>query len=256
MKKLFACLFSLVLCLSSTVNVFAAPEDGFTVSVSGSGAPGIVVLEGVGNDAIVGYVVDASGTTLSTVYGGCVNSSSLEDAQNPESTMSEATRNELIGLYNQFVNKEIKLSEELEALNALVEEKFGKPNNADNMVVRDLMLVDLIHDECKAELAKEGTTLDITFELNVEKDTFLQVATLINGEWQLVEKVVNNNEDADTTNDGTVTVTFEDLCPVVFLVPGEMAQEEAAGFNWIYVILALIASLIAILLVKKSKKQA
>ena len=250
MKKLLACLFSLVLCFSSAAPVFA---DEFVPSVSGGGAPRIVYFEENG-EKLVGYVVDTSGKKLEPVKAGCLYVVSLEDAQDKDSKISDAARKQLLDLYDQFTKKEIKLSQELPALNDLVADKFGEGNNADNMVVRDLFLADLSHKVCKEELAKEGNTLDITFEMDVEKGTFLQVATYIDGEWQLVEKVVNNNEDDVKENDGTVTVTFEDLCPVVFLVPGEMAAE--AGFNWLWIILALIIAFILFLLAKKSKKQA
>lgn len=244
MKKLFLSLMTLVLCLC-TVNA-----EPFVPSVTNGGAPDIVTTDDNGTQ-IVGYVTNGEGTVLSTVYPECVYDYSLEDAQDENSNMSDTTRKMILDLYNQFVDGDIKLSEVLPALNDLVAAEFGKQNNADNMVVRDLFLVDLIHDECKAELAKEGTTVDVTFDVDIEKGTFIQVATYIDGEWQLVEKVVNNNDDEDPENDGTITVTFEDLCPVIFLVPGTM---NAAPFNWLYVIIPLAISFIAFILSKKGKK--
>lgn len=243
MKKLMIGLFSLVLALSLVSPVCA--EDDFTPSISGGKAPGIVT-ETIDGEEVVGYVVDADKNVLATVFAGCLGVVTLEDAQDKESNISDSARKTLLDLYEDLLEKEIKLSEELPELNKLVEEKFGKGNNADNMVVRDLMLADLVHKECKDELRKEGTTIDVTFEMKVEKGTFLQVATFIDGEWTLAEKVVINDDD-------TVTVTFEDLCPVLFLVPGEM-NEEVAGFNWWWLAIIPLA-LLFFLLSKKSNKE-
>lgn len=252
MKKLALCLMTTVLCLCTLcVPVMAEPESTFVPSVSAEGVPGIVTTM-VDGQEVVGYIVNsADGTKLSTVYPGCLYIISLEEAQDENSKLHHATRQTLIDLYNMFLNRDIILSEDLEELNALVAEEFGEGNNADNMVLRDLFLMDVTHKECKDWLVKEGTTLDVTFEMDVEAGTFLQVATYIDGKWELVEKVVNHNEDDDLENDGTVTVTFEDLCPVVFLVPGEMNQPT---FPWYWILIVLLIALGGYIVSKKGKK--
>ena len=244
MKKLALCLMTFILCVCSV----GATE--FVPSVTNGGAPDVVTTN-VNGEEIVGYVVDENGNQLATVYPGCIYTYSLEDALDQDSKMSDATRKMIVDLYNEFKDGKIKLSEVLPALNDLVAAEFGEQNNADNMILRDLFLCDLSHAECKDWLAKDGTTIDLTFKTDIEKGTFLQVAYYKDGQWHLADKVVNNNDDDNPENDGTVTVTFEDLCPVVFLVPGEMNE---AAFNWWYIIIAIIIAIAGYVYSKKSKK--
>lgn len=226
MKKVLIGLFTFVLALSLISPVCA--ED-FTPSISGGKIPGIVTENKDGKE-VVGYVVeDATGEVLSTVYTGCLYVVSLQDAQDPTSDISAAHRNELIDLNEKFSKGEINLG--------------------DGLVARDLFLADLI-DDCKDWLEKPGTSLTITFEMNVAAGTDLQVATFINGQWQFVKKVVINN-------DGTVSVTFEDLCPIVFLVK-EKAPLKPGGTDTgdktnVALLLAMLAgSALVLLKLKKA----
>jgi hypothetical protein len=72
----------------------------------------------------------------------------------------------------------------------------------------------------KAEALKEaGATLTVDFELEIENHDQLLVFVYIDGKWEPVEQVSANG-------DGIVTVTFEDICPVLFLAPGGDDQGE------------------------------
>ena len=83
----------------------------------------------------------------------------------------------------------------------------------DTYVVREL--VDLSYREQFAdeaeELKKEGVTVTITFKIGVGEDAEVAVYSYVDGEWLEAVKVTNNG-------DGSVTVEFEDICPVAFAV--------------------------------------
>lgn len=65
-------------------------------------------------------------------------------------------------------------------------------------------------DEALA-LKEEGVTLVATFDLGVSAETEVAVFSYIDGEWIEAVSVTNNG-------DGTVTVEFEDICPIAFAV--------------------------------------
>ena len=80
-------------------------------------------------------------------------------------------------------------------------------------VVREFVDVSFVCEDKDAHaeaLAEEGNTIAVTFEISVAKDAAVAVACYVDGEWVEVE-VVNNG-------DGSVTATFEDLCPVAIAV--------------------------------------
>ena len=83
----------------------------------------------------------------------------------------------------------------------------------DTYVIREL--VDLSYREQFAdeaeELKKEGVTVTITFKIGVGEDAEVAVYSYVDGEWLEAVKVTNNG-------DGSVTVEFEDICPVAFAV--------------------------------------
>ena len=90
--------------------------------------------------------------------------------------------------------------------------------------------------------------LVLTFDLDIEANKEVCVMTYKNSEWAPIKKVVNNG-------DGTVTCTFEHLCPVAISVantavpsPGDgPTQTGDVSVMWIYGGIAT-ASLIGIVL--------
>lgn len=87
---------------------------------------------------------------------------------------------------------------------------FGSNVKAEDLVVRDLFDLSVPEDA----VPKDGSTLTITFE-NSSNDPLL-VIIKCSDKWTTIpsENVVNNG-------DGTVTVTFSELCPIAFVVKGE-----------------------------------
>lgn len=228
MKKLALSLMAFVVCACTLFTPVLATE--FVPSVTTGGAPDIVTSV-VDGQEIAGQILDQGGNPVENILPGCIYSYDLQDALDENSTISEATKKMMNDLFNQFKNGQIKLSDVLPALNDLVANEFGEGNNADNLVVRDLFLANLIHDDCIQALKVVGNKAQLTFKTNIPKDTFLKVAYLVDGKWELAEDVVINE-------DGTVTALFEDLCPIIFLVPGEM-NEAPKPFNWLPIVIGM-----------------
>ena len=105
---------------------------------------------------------------------------------------------------------------------------------------------DLIH-----YLEIDGNTLTLTFKMVVPLETFITVMTYKDGEWDEVDKVINND-------DGTVSVKFSRLCPVLFLTGHPLAPVAPVQNNllWVIILCAVILILIVVvfyLLRRKSK---
>ena len=135
-------------------------------------------------------------------------------------------------------------------------------------VIRDLVDVSYKYNDCRTaeghgnkleELKTPGKTLTITFDLGVDKDTKIVVMTYIEntkvrsvseGAWVPAESVVNNG-------DGTVTVVFEDICPVAFVteLDGSVPTGDAAfGRLGIFFGLMIISAAAIVLLVYPKTK--
>lgn len=77
--------------------------------------------------------------------------------------------------------------------------------------LRDVVCVDFIDEEMAEALKEEGVTVTVTFDLGVAAEAEVVAFSFVDGEWIEAVSVVNNG-------DGSVTVVFEDICPVVFAV--------------------------------------
>ncbi len=178
MKRAFALILMIVLCIALAVPAFAA-SDAFAPSV---GKPDEFVPNIVADD-------------------DCLKLTASFDAE----TLPEAEYKELMMVYEALSDGSMTLP-------------YDKVEGIDpeKMVIRDL--VDISYfctDKCDKnhaeELKKDGVTVTVTFELGVSAEDAVVVMSYVGGEWILAEKITNNG-------DGTVTVVFEDLCPVAIAV--------------------------------------
>lgn len=76
------------------------------------------------------------------------------------------------------------------------------------------------HEHKDTALKETGSTLTMDFVLEIENYSNLIVLTYIDEKWELVEQVAVNDN-------GILTVTFEDICPVLILAPEGEEQGEA-----------------------------
>lgn len=237
MKKMICLLVLLVMCASLVMPVLATGA-AFVPSIGYKDGPGIDEAEMDGED------VDQ-----------CVIVSTIQQAKEKLTDISQEDRDLLQAVYE-----------------ALKDGSMTLPVDFD-YVIRDLLDVSFEYIDCRMidehnnkplQLKEEGVTLTITFDMDLGVDEKVTVLTFIEdeatrsgepkGNWVPVESAVNNG-------DGTLTVVFEDICPVVFLV--EQTEDiptpptgDAAG-KWLILAVGLMvisAAAIIVLLTTKSRK--
>ncbi len=208
MKKLLTLILSIVLMLTITVSASAAD---FVESITNKGAPELVVIDRLNGKDVVGFITGPDGNRLSTEFLECLIITSVSEAATDPDIPDDA-KDELLKVYEELNKPGTKLSDVCPALNDIVKEKWDKDKTADDLVIKDLFDVTDYCDDIPEHL-KDGAILDLTFDLGIGKDVFITAMVYVDGKWQPVVDCINNG-------DGTVTVKFDKICPVAFLVPG------------------------------------
>ncbi|MBQ7133184.1 MAG: hypothetical protein IJO20_01665 [Ruminococcus sp.] len=208
MKRLLTITLAIVLVLTITVSASAAQ---FVESITNKGAPELVVIDVVDGKEVVGFITGPDGNRLSTEYLECLIISSITEALSG-ADLPEGVKEELLKVYDEF-NNGAKLSDLCPALTEIVKEKWGADKNVDDLVIKDLFDVTDVCDNFDKFLTGEGSTLDLTFDIGIASGTFITAMVYVDGKWVPVVDCINNG-------DGTVTVKFDQICPVAFLVPG------------------------------------
>lgn len=249
MKKIVTGFLTLVLCLSVACPVFAA---GFVESIGYKPAPEIMPVDN--DEDIVGYIVDGNGTQITVEHRKCIVITPVSEADSSQEIPTKE-KEELLKEYDDFATGKKRLSD-VKGLNDLAKKVMGEGKTADDFVIRDFFDASIVCDD-KEELEKEGTTLDLTFKVGVAKNTPVAAMVFVDGEWQVVDKVVNNG-------DGTITCTFEKLCPVAFLVPGETTETGTSTVPktwdntnvvvWSAVAAVSLGLIVALIIIYRSKK--
>lgn len=253
MKKLVSFVLVAVMLLSFSVSAMAA---GFTPSVTNKGAPEIVFEIDSDGRKVLGYIRDANGNIIATCYDDCIVITSIAEAEN-STKITEEEKKILQDAYNELNKTDTKLSELCPDLNAIAKDLIGNNATADNFVIRDFFDLSPQCDDLKNHLPKDGTTIDITFNCSISKDSDVMAMVYINGKWKPVSKAVNNGN-------GTVTITFEEICPVAIMVPANAQNDSyvpVTGVNtqsgailWGGVMLVSLVSIVALVYVSRRKK--
>ena len=226
MKK-FMSLMIAVLLFVGLVCPALASENVFVPSISYKDGPEIVDAEMDSKD-----VED------------CLVVTSITDARNKSTDIDQADRDLLLEVYEKLDDGSMKLPLE------------------EDVVIRELVDVSWKKTACveadhghKAWLEEEGNTVTVTFDMGVNKDTDVVVMVYVDGQWVEAESVKNNGN-------GTVTVEFEDICPVAFCVKRADQTEspktgDAAVQNLPVFIMLMAVSAVALvtLVVLRAKKR-
>ena len=201
----------LAVLISLSVPAFAAEAD-FTPSVSSKPAPVVVpTTDDAGNPA-VGVIRDKEGNAVDYVEVDHLIVTAISEAET--STKIPAAAKELLLDVNAKLNN---------GSMQMPYDKFGDELKEKKMVIRDLFDASFVCEDCAPILAVEGNTLDITFDLGVSKGVEIYVMTYVNGEWNPIVATVNNG-------DGTITCTFEEICPIAFsVVEGDLTPPTVTG---------------------------
>lgn len=165
-------------------------------------------------------------------------------------TAPEAVKNALTKAFDDI--NEGKLDKVI----AKAAKAISKDYTSKNLIATDLFELTL-SAEAQAELkASNGGYISVKFKVAKAPAAVLHLNTETN-EWLNVgsENIIDNK-------DGTVTVNFSSLCPVIFLSVNENAPVEESGNNtWLIVVICIIAVAIIVIIVvcvnnskKKNKK--
>ena len=238
MKKIAVLAMVLIMLLSNIIGVSAA---GYLPSVSYEAFPGLVIVEDEDGNKIIGYVENANGEVLNTEYHGCILITPVMDAKREVSYLSEEAEKLLVDTYEILSAPDAKLSELIPELNGVAKNHLGEYATADDLVIRELIDITAVCDELIHYLSIDGNTLTLRFKMVVPKEDFITVMTFEDGNWEFAKEVKNND-------DGTVTVKFDRLCPVLFLtgLPVEPPAPAQVSLTLLLILCAVILLLIVV----------
>ena len=197
MKNLVRVVSCVLLVAMLSVAVFA---DSFTASVTQKDAP--VVTKSA-------EVVAADGTKVE------VKASDIKVESVAAKDMTPEVKAELDKAYDVIAKAE-SLEKAVPELKTVLEEaKIDVP--VANLVVRDLVNVSVSEDVAKL-LETEGTTITVSFKLDVKEGTTVVVMRFVDGKWVPVAL-----ENVTVNKDGTVDVKLDGVGPIAFLVENKYA---------------------------------
>lgn len=221
MKKTMIFLTVLMLLTAMILPVSAARAE-YVPSVTYKDGPDIVDADLGGSDV-----------------GDCLEVTSILEAKQKTTDILQEDRDLLLDVFKEISNGSMELPLE------------------DDYVILELVDVSFTASDCvpnhthKEDLAKEGTTIEVDFTLDVDPGVKVVTLVYLNGEWVPVETVNNG--------DGTVTCVFEDICPVAFAVPeGTRTEPPRTGDTsniglWLAMMLLAMAGIVVTALVYRSR---
>lgn len=229
MKKLICLLTVLALAMAFACPVFAA--EAFVPSISDKKEPDIVPDD----EGVIGEIWKDD-EVIDKVEGGCLVITPISEAET-STEIPEDAREELLYVYKELLEGDMTLPYEQDGL------------DPETMVIRELIDASWLCEDHPAMLEPEGVTIDLTFDIGVDADTKVYVYVYIDGVWTAVP-VINNG-------DGTVTCTFEELCPIAFCVAagtGKPPVQTGDEFNptiWIVLLAVSAAALVAVVVLRR-----
>lgn len=215
MKKIMSLVLALTL-LCSMVCVASAAQEDFVASITYKPAPEIVPVGEEDGQVIIGYIYDENGNVIGKIYEDCLLVTPISQAATSDKIPDDAEAL-LIQVYNQLVAGSMTLPYEKVA-----------GYNGETMVIRELVDATWLCEDstvktpCPDVVEPPKVVFQITFDLGVAAGTNVVVMTYKQSQWNPIVATKNNG-------DGTVTCTFEDLCPVAFAVPTKTVPTPGTG---------------------------
>lgn len=200
--------------MAATCMMMPVSAADFTPSVQGKEAPAIETVQTQTGEDVVALIKDASGNEVQGVMESQLIITPVAKADEAPEEIAEP----LLAAYEQ-IKAALNLKEIVPNIEDVVK-KVSKNLKVDNLVVRDLFDVS-VSDDIKA-LLDGGNTITLRFQLGISKDdTVLCLHNIEANKWEVIDpsKVVNNG-------DGTVSVTFDSLSPVAFVVEKQEAADK------------------------------
>ena len=199
MKRMFAIITIALMCVSLMVPAMAAQE--FMPSVTNKPAPEVMVAR----------ILDKDGSVIEEVGDECLIITPVSEA-NTSTEVPAASKEVLLNVYGKLLDGSVTIPYE----------KHNDNLDPSKMVIRDLFDATFVCTECPEMLEPEGVVLEIVFDLNVAPGVNVYAMTYKNDQWDPIVSCVNNG-------DGTVTATFEKLCPVEFSINTDTTPPSGTG---------------------------
>ncbi len=245
MKRILATMLTVLIIAGTALTAFAATTN-LVPSIAQKECPAVVDAQ----------LVDANGqaTTL-TANDIIVTPYAKKDAAAADIKAAlEAAYNEVVALKNvSLINTKADLDAAAKALKS--------EYTAKDLVVAELFDVTLTGNYANA-FATAGNTLKVTFDTTYDGATSNPIVLYrcaSSGEWKMIDasKVVK-------AADGQYTVTFSELCPVLFLKPGSevgvevepLGEKQVNTVLWISLAAVACIGIAVILPVMLKKKEA
>ena len=234
-------LLVLTIALVLAMGVVAVCADEFVPSIEVKEAPDVVAPADV-SEGVVAVIY--SGDADVEVAEGELVITSLSSAKEKDDEISKA----LVEAYNDVKGVE-NVEDKVDGL-----EKAAKSLGFENASFSVANIFDVsVGDKHEGVLGEKDTYITVVFTNDIKATQgTLAVAHMVDGKWVTVDA-----ENVKVTEE-TITVNFDDLCPVMFinLAEGEPVTPDA-GNGWIvWVVVAVViaaAAVVAVLFFKKKK---
>ena len=252
LKKVFAMLTTAVIFTATASFAYAAD---FTPSVERKSEPAVIQTTNKDGASVDAVIRDKDGNEIASIPGGSL-------VVTPYSKRDQAADNIKLYLNTAFGQLSDK---QLSELTANINDYLSKNSDGlteEDVVIRDLF--DVTMDQTYLDyLNTDGNTITITFDTDYAEDTFLMVMTncdITNGDdWNIIP-----SENVKRNSDGSVSVTFDKMCPVVFVSDGGQVAIDPNGPSspqtsddmnmGIMAVVFIVAAAGGAFVVKKSKK--
>ena len=237
MRRIISIITAILVCAALACPAFAASE--FVPSISYKGNPDVVKVSTPSGTEAVAVIRDETGAITNYMPVDCMKFTPVATAAGDAEIPAEA-KALLMSVYADLKDGSVKLP-------------YSSDVKAEDMVIRDLFDISFLCEHGHvADLAPEGVAIEMTFDLDIAKDAVVSVMTYKNNAWGEIAKVVNNG-------DGTITCTFESLCPVAISVLGEASESpkdtgDAVGRNmhmWIALMTVSAVAVVALVVARR-----
>lgn len=214
--------------------------DNFTPSVEQKDSPEVVITNDSKGEEVAAVITDSDNKEVVGVPVGEIVVTSV-------AKVTEAS--EEVKVVLQAAQEQIKTVEKIEELIPEQKEELTKAVEdaglkAENLVVRDLIDVTLT-GEYKDHLETEGNTITLTFKLGIRAGQFLKVLHNYEADkWEMIAK-----DRVEIHENGDVSVTFDSLSPVAFVVDNAEHTGATEEPTTPWVMYALIAAAVVVLVV-------
>jgi len=273
MKKLFAIVLIVALCMTMAAPVLAAQDD-FTPSITYKPAPEFAGEQDTDGCQIIGYVEVNEEIVGKIHYDGeeiyaiveavhddacgddhrCLVLTPLAEAETSEH-IPEESRSLLLWVYDQLLKLGMSFIDCPE-LDEKIKKELGEDKTVEDLVVRDLFDVSVLCEPLEEWLEPEGNVICLDFDLKVKDDDFVAIVAYKNDQWKMI-KDVKVNEKGNLT-----CTTYENFCPIAILMAetdvSDMAPETGvSNLNdltlWVLIGAGALIALIAVVVIQRKR---